>query len=239
MDEHQSNDIREGYPANLGLRSATYKRIITAVGSRRKVSFWLGCDQRQSIYHFLRDRGNHHTSSLERIEATLNDMNSRMRELVPISPSQSIILVDELKLSKDKAQALTNENLDRATTGQDLNSSMDTNLEDVRQDCPDGNSFQNAINRLTALATENDKTVFSDDAECIIDDVNQMLNSVEVRQSSAGQSTVRLKRPYCDDLAEQQVLDARQIKKIRRLLATSEAISLTSQGKFPLLGLDV
>ncbi len=96
----------------------------------------------------------------------------------------------------------------------------------------DEDSIRECLDRLCQLAEETQKTVYSEDAETIIDDLQRLFDFLsKAEHQSTKDRKGKRRRESSEDITDDTVLQhQREVKRMKSLLTTSQCIALNGKG---------
>ena len=96
----------------------------------------------------------------------------------------------------------------------------------------DEGRMQECLDRLCQLAEETEKSMYSEDAETIIDDLQALLDTLSKaeEQSAKDRNGKRRRKSYEDDNGDEILRHQREFKRMRSLLTSSQCIALNGKG---------
>ena len=96
----------------------------------------------------------------------------------------------------------------------------------------DEDSFRECLDRLCQLTKETEKTKYSEDAETIIDDLQDLFDSMsKAEHQSTKDRRGKRRRDSNDNITDDEVLQhQREVKRMKSLLTTSQCIALNGKG---------
>ena len=200
--------------------SDTLERAIAAVGQMR--------DRVQGI-------GAASQASDQRSSQALRMLGDRMEDIAALSTEQSNTLEAIFELLKQQFSAKSSE-----ARGKTVPAEASEILEDVNMDASAHISssgyddLQDSLSRLRNLAQEKQKTVFSAEAEAIIQDLEQIffptLNAEGVERPDKNNKGKRRKDSTESDSNSDELEYQREIRRIRGLLTASHCVAVNDKG---------
>lgn len=160
--------------------------------------------------------------------ARLAAVDNRLSSLDTMSNSQSKALDSVLNLLKQAVQAAAQSSVKEQSTPSDA-----TSAEEMMTGDGDGRAVQEAINRLYAHSHETEKTLYSDEAVSIIEDLEKILSMLMNHDESL--ININGKRPLHDDVATKAEQRLREAKRVQGLFTSSRQIDVNLHGNSTLI----
>ena len=168
----------------------------------------------------------------------LNQLGDKMQDLSGLSTQQSHILntiFDAiLDLQKQRVSEKSRHSVGDTSWTASTESHQDIHwIRETRQTFDkDEDSIRECLDRLCQLAEETEKTMYSEDTETIIDDLQRLfdLSSKAEHQSTKDRKGKR-RRESSENITDDEVLQhQREVKRMKSLLTTSQCIALNGKG---------
>ncbi|KAG8526156.1 uncharacterized protein KY384_000149 [Bacidia gigantensis] len=178
-------------------------------------------------------------SLLQNCTNAVQQQGDKMQELSSLSVDQNANLQRKIELLLERLPPASSVAHAAMAPTEDLprQTSEDTSRDDRASMAPNAavaeDGLQEALQRLSQLAHDTDKIVFSEAAEAIIDDIEQILAQAdqESLQASRRREGKRKKRSYDDiDEVEEKNLQ-RNVKRMSGHLVTSHCITVNEKGR--------
>ena len=111
----------------------------------------------------------------------------------------------------------------------------------ISQDVGDNDGLQQALDRLRHLAEENERTAFGEDAETILADVDyvyDLLLKPEKEEHLGTSKGKRAREDFESDITEDQMLQRREMKRVKNFIKASQSIAINEKGVYVLHSYD-
>lgn len=190
----------------------------------------------EGVEGLCRESVSFHTSTCQDIEG----LSARMEKLSYLSEDQSGKLASVL----EQLQYLTNAEAKKKSQDSEAHGMPTTSADDKKSRASDENQMQehdeelkSSLERLCRHAGAKEKTIFSEEAQHIIEDIELLLNAVSSTMETCSYESRGEKRRWCRDYDSDS--DApndkapqykRGIKRIKGVLATSQCILVNPKG---------
>ena len=169
----------------------------------------------------------------------LEELGDKVQNLSGWSAEQSDTsraILDLLKqLVSEKSPVSDAETLGTAATSSDRNA---CDVEELTETLDEDNTgIQQCLDRLCRLAEETDRTLYSEDAESIVDDLRNLLDvSLKAGNPSTEGKKDKRKRESHDSTDNDKTLhNQRAVKRMKDILSASQCVSLNGRGTYPLV----
>lgn len=182
-------------------------------------------------------RSTSQTSSQSTRQA-LEEMGDKIQNLDGLSSEQSATLNSILELLKQQFPTKSPNAAARSTSYQTMKTSDDMEMKDIEYNALDDDSLQDALNRLCRFAKVKERTIFSDEADSVIVDIEQMLTFL-LRSEGGDQSTSngsRKRKVPCESESDtdRNLQYQHEVKRFKGLLNSSHCIAINEKSMFDL-----
>ena len=182
--------------------------------------------QQQSMLAFeqLSDKIQHmsgsSTGQSETLNATCNTILELLKQHLPAKPRNSV------------AEDLRHEAFPHHISEDPKEMQVDAKAQDVSGD---DNSLLCALGRLRHLVKEAGKTVYCEQAETILGDIQQIFElSLEAEEKGVEKEKKgkRSREMYNSNVTADKLLYQREVKRIKGFISASQSIAINEKGKF-------
>ncbi len=177
------------------------------------------------------DTSSLHTSTRQRVE----ELSRGVEKLANMSEAQCETMKTTIGVLQDLCVTETSHNFQGSKVHQLPQTSSDG--EDQHHSEEPEEELRASLKRLCSLAAGTERTVFSRDAQDIIDDVEELLNVVssimEIRNHAGSGNKRKRNGTNCrdqNDPSDEELQYKSGVKRIKGFLATSQCIAVNSKG---------
>lgn len=177
-------------------------------------------------------------ASSQSTRQALEEMCDKIQNLDGLSSEQSATLNSIFELLKQQFPTKSPNTVARSTSHQTMDTSDDIEIKKIEYNALDDDSLQDALNRLCRFAKEKERTIFSDEADSLIADIEQMLTFLlrsEGGDQSLSNGSKKRKVP-CESESDtdRNLQYQHEVKRFKGLLNTSHCIAINEKGVFNL-----
>ena len=176
---------------------------------------------------------------------SLEQLNEKMQHLTSLSTGQSETLNATcsaiLELLKQQLPAKPQQSAVEAFQHEAVSPGAIEDFEEMETEgkaydkSSDDNGLQDALDRLCHLAKQKEKTVFSEEAETIIHNIQyifELLLKAEEEECKEERKGKRSWESYERDITDDHPLYQHEVKRIKGLLSASHCVSINEKGQY-------
>ena len=183
----------------------------------------------------VQDIGAVSQASDQRSSQALRMLGDKMDDIASLSTEQSNTLEAIFELLKQQFPAKSPEASGEIVRAEAVETSEDVDMdENAHASSSDYDDLQESLSRLRNLAQEKQKTVFSAEAEAIIQDLEQIfflrLNAERDERPDENNQGKRCKNSTESDSNSDELEYQHEIKRIKGLLAASHCVAVNDKG---------
>ena len=176
----------------------------------------------------INGRVEHVQTSMSAIQDAVTSMNERMEQIPQVSRAQKEDICTLLLALHAQISGLANRHTDR----QHISQSQSTHTSDNGGAARDDSTLFKSIQRLESVASEKEGVLFDEEANLIIDDLENILQAVMGLPDN--RHTTSSKRKF-NTLGESGDVSTHEMKRLCGMVASSQSISLNTGCKLHLV----